>query len=262
MAHKSFLSISLLLLLATSCTPTAARRTPPTEAPVTRTAAPTWTPPPPSATSTPSPGETPTASPLPTVESLKARVTADLLSCRYGPGAEYLYLYALRKDANIRLIGRADGNHWVWVDGRNKCWVNAKFLEIAGDKMSLPIVYPGIARLPLSPYYPPTTVLKVRREGNVVAVFWLEVALRAGDEEDEFMQHYIVEVWRCEGGEIRFEPLATNDLSITFVDEPGCTQPSHGRIFVQEKHGFAGPTEIPWPPHEATQPAPSQSGGD
>ena len=23
-----------------------------------------------------------------------------------------------------------------------------------------------------------------------------------------------------------------------------------GRIFVQEKHGFAGPTEIPWPPYE------------
>lgn len=174
-------------------------------------------------------------------------MTAELLSCRYGPGPEYLYLYALRKGARIKLIGRTDGNNWVWVAGQNKCWVNAKFLEISGQKEQLPIVYPGIAKLPASPYYPPTTVLRVARTGNRVTVSWADIPLRAGDEEDEFMLHYIIEVWRCEGGQIIFDPLATNELSITFVDEPGCASPSHGRIFVQEKHGYAGPAEIPWP---------------
>jgi len=174
-------------------------------------------------------------------------VNVDLLSCRYGPGPEYLYLYALRRGAPIKLIGRTDGNNWVWVAGQNPCWVNARFLEIGGDPAQLPIVYPGIARLPVSPYYPPTTVLAATRTGNRVTVHWADIPLRAGDEEDASMLHYIIEVWRCEAGQIIFEPLATNELSISFVDEPGCAVPSHGRVFVQEKHGYAGPAEIPWP---------------
>jgi hypothetical protein len=183
------------------------------------------------------------------VESLKATVTAGLLNCRYGPGPEYLFLYGLRKGANIKLIGRTDGDnwHWVYVDGKNKCWVNANALEIAGNWMDLPIVYPGIAKLPVTPYYPPTDWVGATRNGNMVEVSWNEVRISAGDYEDDSMFQYIVEVWRCEGGQVLFEPLATNDLSVTFVDEPGCSQPSHGRVFVQEKHGFAGPVEIPWP---------------
>lgn len=210
----------------------------------TATTAPTVTP---SLTPTASPTTPP--SPLPTVESLTATVTADLLSCRYGPGPNYLFLYGLRKGANIILVGRVDQDnwHWVYVKGRNPCWVNTNFLEIHGDWTALPIVYPGIARLPVSPYYPPTAVLSVVRKNDRVTVEWLDVPLRAGDEEDAYMQHYIVEVWRCEAGRLLFEPLATNELSVTFVDQPGCSAASHGRIFVQEKHGFSGPTEIPWP---------------
>jgi hypothetical protein len=177
-------------------------------------------------------------------------VTAELLSCRYGPGAEYLYLYALRQTANIKLIGRADGNDWVWVDGTNKCWVNARFLEIQGDPMSLPIVYPGIAKLPVSPYYPPPKWANAERKGDSVEVTWEPVPISPGKYEDENMNQYIVEVWRCENGRIIFETLGTNFPSITIAnDEPGCAVPSRGFVYVQEKHGFAGPVEIPWPPH-------------
>ncbi len=181
--------------------------------------------------------------------SLAASVNVRLLSCRYGPGPEYLYLYALRSGANIKLIGRTDGAnwHWAWVDGRNPCWVNVNYLTIKGDWRQLPIVYPGIAKLPVSPYYPPSAITKVTRSGNVVTVRWLEIPLRAGDEEDDSMQHYIVEAWHCRGGTLLFEPLATNDSVMNIIDEPGCTQPSHARLFVQEKHGFSGPTNIPWP---------------
>jgi len=184
---------------------------------------------------------------MPTVESLNATVTAERLSCRYGPGSEYLYLYGLRKGAKIKLIGQTGGNNWVWVDGKNKCWVNTKFIEITGDPKTLPIVYPDIAKLPRTPYYPPTTVLSATRDGNEVTVSWLEVPISPGDYEDESMQTYIIEVWRCEAGRMIFDPLATNETSIVFVDETDCSQPSHGRVFVQEKHGFAGPAEIPWP---------------
>lgn len=206
-----------------------------------------------SLTKTPSASETPilfpSNTPLPTVESLKAKVTADLLSCRYGPGAEYLYLYALRAGANIKLIGRADGNNWVWVDGTNKCWVNAKFLDMAGDSMSLPVVYPGIAKLPISPYYPPSSWANATRKGNDIEVYWEAVPISPGKYEDENMHQYIVEIWRCENGQILFETLGTNLPYITVKnDEAGCNMPSHGNVWVQEKHGFAGPTKIPWPP--------------
>ena len=120
--------------------------------------------------------------------------------------------------------------------------------------MSLPIVYPGIARLPVSPYYKTTTVISSIRRGDEVEVTWLDIPLRLGDEEDESMLHYIIEIWRCELGQLIFDPQATNDVSVKFVDQLGCSQPSHGRIFVQEKHGFAGPAEIPWPPLENATP--------
>ncbi len=201
-------------------------------------------------TPTPLPTETPTSTPLPVIESVKAKVTADLLSCRYGPGAEYLYLYALNKGANIKLVGRTDANNWVWVDGKNKCWVNTKFLEMAGDWKLLPIVYPGL-KLPVSKYYPGPVWAKAVRNGNSVEVTWEPVPISPGKYEDENMHQYILEVWRCESGEILFETLGTNFPFITVEnDEAGCSIPSHGRVFVQEKHGYGGPIEVPWPSHE------------
>lgn len=206
-------------------------------------------------TSTPLPTETasqfPSNTALPTVESLKARVTAERLSCRYGPGPEYLYLFAFRAGANIQLIGRVDAENWNWVLVENQvpCWVSAKFIEIQGDMLSLPIVYPDIAELPITPYYPPSEVTSAKRNPltNEVTVSWAEIPVSLGDYESDSMQTYIIEVWRCEGGQLIFEPLATRFAYILFVDEPGCSEPSHGRVWVQEKHGYAGPAEIPWP---------------
>src|SRR5512140_820279 len=85
------------------------------------------------------------ATPLPTVQSLRATVAAGLLSCRYGPGPNYLFLYGLRKGANIVLIGRTDGEnwHWVYVQGKRPCWVKTDFLNVEGEWLRLPVVYPG-----------------------------------------------------------------------------------------------------------------------
>jgi hypothetical protein len=207
----------------------------------------------PSETFTPNPTETPTETPFPSVESLKAQVTTEKLSCRYGPGAEYLYLFAFNGTANIKLVGRTDANNWVWVANKdennrdNNCWVNAKFLNIQGDPKMLPIVYPGL-KLPVSPYYPGPSWAKATRTGNKVEITWEEVTISPGKYADEFMHQYIIEVWRCEGGQIIFETLGTNYPVITVEnDEVGCNQPSHGLVYVQEKHGYGGPVEIPWP---------------
>ncbi len=228
------------LVDASTAPPTALPTNTPSPAPVPPTE--TFTPVPPTATSAP------TA--VPFVESLDATVTADLLSCRYGPGAEYLYLYGLKKGAKIQLIGRTDGNNWVMVKGKNLCWLNAKFVEVKGDPQTLRVTYPGEYKLPVSPYYAGPAILSAVRDPNnssEVTIKWTDIILRAGDEEDENMFIYIIEVWRCESGKTIFDPLASNYPEVTFVDEAGCDVPSHGRVFFQEKHGFAGPAEIPWP---------------
>ncbi len=234
--------------------PTNTSFSPVTETPFLPTATDSPTP---TETLTPTPLASETASPfpsntaLPTVASLEARVTADRLSCRYGPGPEYLYLFAFRAGANIELIGRVDAGNWNWVLVENQvpCWISADFIEVQGDILSLPILYPDGAKLPITPYYPPSEVTSARRDPmtNEVTVAWAEIPVSLGDYEDDSMQTYIIEVWRCQGGQLIFDPLATRSTFTSFVDEPGCSEPSHGRVWVQEKHGYAGPADIAWP---------------
>lgn len=211
--------------------------------------------PPPAETLTPSPIP-PTETPIPTatstpVESLKAKVTAEKIVCRYGPGKNYLYLIAFNVNTPIRLIGRAEGkNDWVLVEnGTQDCWVDSTLLAIENSASieSLRIVYPGEYRIPRSPYYAPTVVLAAERNGDEVKVKWAEVIVSPGKYEHEFMFPYIVEVWYCKDGEIYFDTLGARVPEITFTDEAGCAEPSRGRVFIQEKHGYAGPAEIPWP---------------
>lgn len=263
--NKNLLTLFILILLMTSCAPASNSnvepfdQTPPAAtaqdkpAPATETfsAAGTFTPMlcAPTETFTPIiPTKTSTPASIPFVDNLKASVTADLLSCRYGPGSEYLFLLAFNKGANIRLIGRAEGNHWVLVENEpQRCWSNAKFVEIKGDQQTLKPMYPDGFKLILSPYYAPTTVLTAERKGDEITVTWMHVPVSRGDYEDDRMFPYIIEVWRCENGEIIFDPLVSRFPFITFVDQAGCDFPSHGRVYVQEKHGYAGPAEIPWP---------------
>jgi hypothetical protein len=257
------MSARILLLVCLTLTACAPAATPlptltPTDAAtpihtmtLTATVTSTVTPPPtetPLPTPTPSPIETATPSPVPVVESLDATVATNILSCRYGPGPKYLYLDGLREGWKLKLIGQTGGNDWVWVQGtKNNCWVSVKFLKINGDFKTLPVVYPDLAKLPHSPYYSPTTVLSATRDGNKVTVTWLGIPVSPGDYEDENMFIYIIEVWRCESGQLIFDPLASNRETVSFMDESGCAQPSHGRVFVQDKHGYTSPAEIPWP---------------
>ncbi len=258
---RIFFALDLIALLtASSCASVTAPLPSLTfsPAPVSPTSAPTLTPIPPTSTPLPTDTPTPTNTATPAITPTFAILRGTVLeksSCRYGPGAPYLYFTGLVRGSNLEVIGRREDSQWIYVEaigGHSPCWVKASLMSVKGDINSVEVYYPDKAPLPKSPYYPPTTVTKVTRNGNQVTVMWLDIPLRAGDEEDQYMQHYIIEVWHCVGGQIVFDPLATNDTSITFTDEPGCSQPSRGRIFVQEKHGFAGPAEIPWPPYTAS----------
>lgn len=211
----------------------------------------TATVPPATATFTEIPPTT-TNTPLPILESIKAKVNTDKLVCRYGPGVNYLYLIALNRNTPITLIGRTEGNNWVLIENRGRsdshdCWVNGEFVLAEGDMKYLKVVYPDGYKIPVSPYYGPTTVLSATREGDEITVSWIEIIVSPGKYEDENMFPYIVEVWHCVNGEFIFETLGTTYPAIKFVDQQGCDQPSHGRVYIQEKHGYAGPADIPWP---------------
>ena len=247
--------LTLLILFLTACTAPASLPTGEIDS-ATATFASTETMLPPTETASPVPTETstptstPTFTPIPVVESIKAIVIADKLVCRYGPGANYLYLIALNRNTPLTLIGRTEGNNWVLIENSpQKCWVNGEFVQAEGDMRHLKVIYPDGYKIPVSPYYGPTTVLGATREGDEITVSWIEVIVSPGKYENENMFPYIVEVWRCENGEIIFETLGTTYPAIKFIDQQGCDQPSRGRVYIQEKHGYAGPAEIPWPEH-------------
>ena len=139
---KRALILTYILFLLSACAPASTSGAEPvsaTEEPVlpatfTATALPptkTFTPSPIPPTETPSP--TATATPFPTVESLKAVVTADKLICRYGPGANYLYLIAFNKNTPIRLIGRAPGNNWVLIQNEPQNSPQFRFFLLAAE---------------------------------------------------------------------------------------------------------------------------------
>ncbi len=248
-ARRSLIPLLISLMLGAACSLIPVPSSTPVPA-ASRTAVPSLTlSPQPALTSSSTPLPSQTPSPVPTVESLKATVTADLLSCRYGPGPNYLFLYGLRKGANIVLSGRTNGDNWRWVyvQGRNPCWVKTDFLDIHGNWQTLPIVYPGVAKLPVSPYYPPTTVLSVVRKKDQVTVHWLDIPLRAGDEEDEFMQHYIVEVWRCENGASSSSLCPPTSFPLPSLTSPAAASPPMGASSSRRSTAFPAPPRSPGP---------------
>lgn len=261
MTEKQILRIAYSVLLAVTvaaCAPSAPAATGiPTAAPVADSATP-----PPSDTATPTETATPTATETPTptitptyVESLRAKVIVDgRLACRFGPGAPYLFKFSFAGTATIELVGRMEYSDWVLaqaVGGDNRCWVNGgpEFLQIDGDPMSLPPVDPHIV-LPWSSFYGPMSNVGAVRDGNSVTVSYggLVLVPSRGDESEQ--TPYVLEAWACQNGEFVFTAEGSYSYAIEVVDEPGCAEPSHGRVAAAEKHGYTPFVEVPWPAPE------------
>jgi hypothetical protein len=257
-AGQLFLLAGLVLILASAACNWLARpqstvRTTPLETPtLTPTLAPTLEPtssPSPTLTTTPTPTRLPTGTstptPIPTYVILRGEVMVRS-NCRYGPGAPYLYKYGLVVGSNLEVIGRNDLGTWILVraiGGTNPCWVKASLMDVKGDVMN---VAPTYIPLPRSPYYVPPTGASANRNGNVVTIIWNAVSYRAGDETAS--PPYLVEAWVCSGGRLVFTPIGSYETAIEISDEPGCSEPSHGRLYFVEKHGYTKWVEIPWPP--------------
>lgn len=203
-------------------------------------------------TQTPTPAQTMTPTPGPTYATLRGEINTEHVSCRYGPGVSYLYKYGLVGGSNLEVLGRA--NVWpgpgTWIEvqaigGNNPCWMNAKYMNIKGDVNNVPPINPEDVILPQSPYYGPVTDVNAVRNGSQVTISWTGITLKAGDDSLQFP--YLVEAWVCNAGQIVFIPSGTYALQVSLTDEAGCPEPSHGRVYAVEKHGYTNWVKIPWP---------------
>lgn len=232
--------------LTPSLTPTASATSTPT-----RTATPTRTP---TLTQTATITQTPTITPTPTATPTYAPIAAIVLqqsNCRYGPGAAYLYEWGLYPDVRVDILGRNDLGTWVYVHPWTyfeNCWVNASLLEIRGDVMDAPEYY---GRLPYSDLYRPPSNVSATRDGNDVVVFWDPIPMTLDDDRG-----YLLETWVCRDGQLIFTPVHVDYPPAVIEDQPGCLQPSSGRLYTAEKHGYTQWVLIPWPAYPTNTPPP------
>lgn len=201
----------------------------------------------PTETFTPTITDTPTITFTPTYNFPKVRVNVANLSCRYGPAAAYLFKYTLHEGDTGVVWGRYANSVWLYVKmdtQEDPCWTHPFYLDIEGDITK--ILYQQI-NLPITnALYGPPQWVEAERDGNTVTVSWQEVWMTEDDDRG-----YFLDVWVCQGGNPVWLPVAMPNqyqTQTTFIDEPGCSQPSGGKLYTVEKHGYTSPVIIPWPP--------------
>jgi len=199
------------------------------------------------ATSTLTPTGTLTPTVTQTLPPPEGFVNVAQANCRYGPGWAYLYKFGLYEGISVEIQGRSERGDWVYVLPlwyETGCWIKADLLEISGDVFS---VEPYYGTLPFSDIYPPPWITEASRDGDEVFIAWSDVRMTA----DKY-RGYLLETWLCQDGDLVFTPVNVDGLWATFIDQPGCSEPSWGRIYSAEKHGYSKWRLIPWPEHQPT----------
>jgi hypothetical protein len=207
------------------------------------------------ATATHSPS--PSATVVSCVPPTEVIVSAENLSCRYGPGATYLYRTGLVSGNVLDILGRADTVYGTWIRVQTrwtepvKCWVNSgtRFVEIPqGDVACLEPLYPEKAPLIVfnTDLFPKPTNVEASRSGNLVFIQWQGYDLLPGDKPPN-SPRYLVEMWTCQAGEMVFTPYGTDETFAQVQDDGGCDEPSRGHVYMAHVDGYIGPTIIPWP---------------
>jgi hypothetical protein len=204
----------------------------------------------PAPTETPTPDYSPTVSPIPSktptltaTPELRGRVR-EQANCRYGPGAAYLYEWGLYEANWVTVLGRNQDGTWVYVDPWtyvDYCWVKTDLLDLrGGDVFSVPQV---TTLLPYTEFYHPPRNVSATRVGDEVTVWWEDVWMSLDDDRG-----FLIEAWVCRNGQIVFTAINPWDPPAVLIDEAGCQQPSSGRIYTAEKHGYTEWILIRWPP--------------
>jgi hypothetical protein len=237
--------VTLVSTPSVTLTPTSSATPTPTDT-STPTPEPTKTP-----TQTPTPSSSPTLTQTPTITQTlpppEGYVRVAQANCRYGPGWAYLYKFGLYEGISVEIQGRTARGDWVYVLPlwyETGCWIKADLLEITGDVFSVEEYY---GTLPFSDIYPPPWITEASRDGDEVFISWSDVRMT----QDKY-RGYLLETWLCQDGELVFTPVNIDGFQTTFIDEPGCSEPSWGRIYSAEKHGYSEWRTIPWPLHAPT----------
>lgn len=252
--------ILLVLLLITACAPSPGSQETPTTVPVTatNTAAsftdtplPTMTSPPtetpvPTLTFTPTTVPTSTVAATPTFNFPAVTVNKQA-HCRYGPSVAYLHAADLYPGDKGSVRGRYNYGNWLYVKFDKLdyfCWVAPSVVDVRGDISTVGYKELNLQSIGSNMYGPPKAVTAVRN-GNEVLISWEQVKMTEDDDRG-----YLLELFVCQDTVYMWWTDSYPDqysTSYEVRDEPGCAEPSSGKLYTVEKHGFSDPVEIPWP---------------
>ena len=253
---KTHKIILLILIFVSSCAPSTQPAT--STAPVvTPTPAATDTPeatftPTYTATSEPTSTFTPTLELSPTITATPTfafpTVTVNKQAhCRYGPSVAYLHAADLYPGDRGTVRGRYIYSKWLYVkfDKLNYfCWVAPSVVDVVGDVSTVAYKELNLQSIGSNMYGPPGNVTAVR-DGSRVTISWNKVEMTFDDDRG-----YLLELFVCQDGNYLWWTDSYPDqdsTSYTVEDESGCSQPSSGKLYTVEKHGFSEPAVIPWP---------------
>jgi hypothetical protein len=252
--------IFLIFLFVAACAPSAEEQATPTSPAVTVTATTqpfTETPPATltptrTATSKPTNTLTPTIELSPTVSATATfafpTVTVNKQAhCRYGPSVAYLHAADLYPGDVGEVRGRYIYSNWLYIkfDKLNYfCWVAPSVVDVVGDVSTVAYKELNLQSIGSNQYGPPKNVTAVR-DGNNVTISWDRVEMT--NDKD---RGYLLELFVCQDTFYKWWTDSYPDqdsTSYTVKDEAGCAQPSSGKLYTVEKHGFSEPAIIPWP---------------
>ena len=249
----------LSLLLISACGPSAEEQATLTATSTTATAA-AWT-----ETSTPSatltatktstatPVFTATTAPSPTISAtatfaFPAATVNKQAHCRYGPSVAYLHAADLFPGDTGTVRERYIYGNWLYVKFdklKYFCWVAPSVVDVVGDTSTLNRrTELNLGTIGSNMYGPPRGVTATR-DGAFVIISWEQVEMTRDDDRG-----YLLELFVCQNGNYLWWTDSYPDQFTTTYqvkDESGCSQPSSGKLYTVEKHGFSEPAIIPWP---------------
>jgi hypothetical protein len=251
--------ILLIFLFVTACAPSADEQPTLTAPAATATTQALTETPAATATSTRTVTSEPTVTSTPTIE-LSATITATATfafpsvtvnkqaHCRYGPSVAYLHAADLYPGDTGTVRGRYIYSKWLYIkfDKLNYfCWVAPTVVDVVGDVSTVAYKELNLQSIGSNQYGPPKSVTAVR-DGDQVTISWERVEMTKDKDRG-----YLLELFVCQDTFLLWWTDSYPDqdsTSYTVKDEAGCAQPSSGKLYTVEKHGFSEPAIIPWPP--------------
>lgn len=252
---KIYKIIFLISLMISACTPSTEEQVTSTSIAVTATSAQTDTP---TATSLSTQTITSTVTFTSTIELSPTATSTPTFAfptvtvnkqahCRYGPSVAYLHAADLYTGDAGSVRGRYIYSNWLYVkfDKLNYfCWVAPSVVDVVGDVSTVAYKELNLQSIGSNQYGPPSGVTAVRA-GNQVTITWNQVKMTKDKDRG-----YLLELLVCQDTIYKWWTDSYPDqesTSYTVKDEAGCAQPSSGKLYTVEKHGFSEPAIIPWP---------------